>query len=338
MRSLFLATLLILSSPPTEAAKSSCKESLYSGSARLRNIVEKNDFDDGEKVEENRDLNQYKISFSGKEYILNKQKNSLDGEVYYSYSWIKSKDPRAQFSFGSKLRTLYGTAEKHWLDSGGGNGKATSQFLSGNSNKNFHVTLVSYRTNKTTKKRYKVIKGEYFEKVDELEPADILSDSYGTMAYTKTPHIVLDKYLSTLKKDGLILLNLGAAVSNNVIGFEYISYNAVFGLKNKVIKKNGEAVSLFEWIRTIPGLKVRLFENEKYKIFFATIEIEDRNLIQIPNLELVHIGNKDTPPFMIFTEDGLSQSRIKKAIKNILWEREEDLSPGLNWDSRFDGH
>lgn len=207
----------------------------------------------------------------------------------------------------STLESLIKKDDAHWLDAGGGLGYATENITNIRGSK-IKSTLVSVETPATNLgQRRKVIKGKFIEDIDdELIPkSDLITDVYGPMAYSSRPDLVLMKYIKNLKPEGSAFIHLGDELDK-------------FGEYHKILTKKGEVISLTDWIKGIPGLKVevgssRLFEGDSmvYKgekgrtLMFKLSKKAEQ--IKIPELERISFQEGSSMrgfvvPRMIFKE------------------------------------
>lgn len=205
------------------------------------------------------------------------------------------------------LESLIKKEDAHWLDAGGGLGYATETISSLKGSK-IKSTLVSVETPATNiGQRRKVLRGQFIEDIqDDLLPkSDLITDVYGPMAYSSRPDLVLMKYIKNLKPEGSAFIHLGDELDK-------------FGEYHKVLTKNGEVISLTDWIKGIAGLKVevgssRLFEGdsmvykgEKGRTLMLQLS-KKADQIKVPELERISFQEGSSVrgfvvPRMIFKE------------------------------------
>jgi SAM-dependent methyltransferase len=199
-------------------------------------------------------------------------------------------------AFVAKMKELGKKANAHWLDAGGGDGKAVHDFISWNGSGQTQTTLLSYQTAATKKPRLDVMVGRFIENIpaSELPQSDVITDVYGPFAYTTRPDLVLHKYLSRLKPDGVIFMSLGS---------DY----GVFGRDDKVATASGKVLTLEQWLSTLRGVNVKMHKRQAQAdmheghIWSVEITKTPGETPRIPELEILHY-KPGMPPIRLFAE------------------------------------
>lgn len=146
------------------------------------------------------------------------------------------------------------------------------------------------------KSRFKMFKDErYIEDISQTEltefgKVDLVTDVAGAFAYSLRPDIVLQKYLDILNKEGSIYIALGGEHSRLA--------------EDNTVNTNSGAISIGEWVKTIPGIKATILKNE-YGYYSDSLVLKikkDRDVsVQVPKLELV-VSSKGKPPIRHFVQ------------------------------------
>ena len=263
-----------------------------------------------------------------RDYVLGNHKESTFTVVrnvnHYSVLMRNSEKPSA--SFRPFFESLYVKPGTHWLDAGGGEGYATKMAIELPDSK-INTTLISVETNAedivstTGEVRRKVLKDRFIEDIpdDEMMPSDLITDVYGPMAYSSSPDLVLRKYLSNLKDDGVLYLHLGEEQD-------------MFGKFNQVITKEGKVLEFSQWLEKLKGtqteiLSTRLFPGdsivvtaEKGRTAKVTL---DGDSVVVPKLKRVAFKegksvNGFVVPRTIFLEEDFSGTSLYPNNDNIV--------------------
>lgn len=189
--------------------------------------------------------------------------------------------------------------DPHWLDSGGGEGVAVKEYLDLAKARNWpavKITLLAYETPARSEGLLEVLSGRYLEKIPDREIAknDIITDLFGPLAYSGQPHLVLQKYLNSLKDGGKAFIHLGAG-------------EQAFGTNNTVVMADGRVAPFVDWLKTVSGLD---FEYELRRIVTPMREFDTATAIitrragqnvRFPPVELIQYKD-GMPPRMMFRE------------------------------------
>ena len=171
----------------------------------------------------------------------------------------------------------------------------------GEPDKNLSVTLVDLDTPVQSDSRTTVHTGRKIEEIpgNELGQHDLLTDIQGPIAYSDRPDLVLNKYLDALKDDGKLFLSMG---SNQ-------DPDGPFGETNRVVGRDGVARNYIDWMRSIPGLRVKVHESTKksemseVRAVALEIQKEPGKAVQIPELQEAPVFLKPGgPPRMVLRE------------------------------------
>ena len=184
------------------------------------------------------------------------------------------------------------------------------------------ITGVTYKMEREAPKieGLRLLSGRFFEEIpnQEISSADIITDLYGVMSYSPRVDKVLSKYHSILKKGGRAYIFIGDYVESpdftlslRAMPHQESGWDSPFAL-SKVKKKNGETVSLLEWVMAIPGFKATLQANEVEPqpranvipgvIQRTTLVLEKADEItRIPSLRLLE-ADEGKPPLRFFEE------------------------------------
>lgn len=223
--------------------------------------------------------------------------------------------------FAKKIEEL-NTLEHHWIDSGAGDGVAVWEFLN-NLNSKSLTSIVSLETNLTSTDRLNVFKGRFLEEIpnSEFKKADLITDVFGPLAYSGQPDLILKKYLNILKDNGEIHVFLGVR-------------NEIYGKSNMVITADGKYLNFADWIVQIPGLKVKLFIEQRddegviVEKWNMIITKNPQTILNVPKLELVNLQD-GAPPKMLFREVSTSKQDISTTIQNFSSEIRKKIKTSM---------
>jgi hypothetical protein len=125
--------------------------------------------------------------------------------------------------------------------------------------------------------RFRYLSGHYIEDMpaSELGQADLITDQFGPLTYSKRVDEVLDKYLEVLKKNGQIF---------------------TFNYSRTTIKTSKGLVTLEDWLKSFDGTDVEV--NIAHSGAIQIKKLTDRPF-RFPRLRLVKIDMK-IPPFRTF--------------------------------------
>lgn len=211
--------------------------------------------------------------------------------------------------FASAMNALRQAPDARWLDSGGGEGVATSELKNTEGFENLQVTLVSYESSAESATGYNVLTGRFLEDIPdaELGTNDIITDVYGPLAYSGKPHEVLRKYLNALKPDGQAFVFLGTDRDH-------------YGKINQVITRSGKIQAFGDWVQSLPGLKVDLQKSPVTdgdgdpigEVWIGRMRRDPTTDPRIPELETVWYRDGNTKegeivPRMVLREAGASE-------------------------------
>lgn len=150
------------------------------------------------------------------------------------------------------------------------------------------VTGISYRISRpefpNPDGRIRILRDRYFEDIPDAEilgtsgKADIITDFYGIMAYSKYDE-VLRRYVNLIKEDGTIYLALGSDKDG-------------FGHLSQIRDTQGNQQSLAEWLQNLEGLDVEIYgsfarSRENLIERVARIRKKPGANVSIPNLQLI---------------------------------------------------
>lgn len=155
----------------------------------------------------------------------------------------------------------------------------------------------------------RILSGRFFEDIpnEEIKRADIITDLYGVMSYSPRVDKVLSKYHATLKKGGRAYIFLGDyietpdfSISLRAMPHQEMGWDAPFAL-SKVKKKNGERVSLLEWVMFLPGFRARLEANQVEPTSTAGVlpGVRQRTTLVLEKVE----DSADIPPLRLLEAD-----------------------------------
>ncbi len=135
--------------------------------------------------------------------------------------------------------------------------------------------------------KIKLITGKLFEdiEVSELANPKIITDAFGVLSYTHSFNLVLNRYLSLLTNDGSIYILTRIETT-------------------RFIHPNGKSLNVVEFLKNIPGLKVRIIHRFGKYIDegMVAIQIEKKSSFSInvvPKLKLNKFF-EDTPPLRFY--------------------------------------
>lgn len=201
----------------------------------------------------------------------------------------------------------------HWVDMGAGEGLALQDYLSGGRpyqtgltpspeiaaaydrirsvgmDQKARVTGVTFAAKTSSlgspkiMDRFRLMKGRLLEDIpsDEIGQADVVTDFFGVLAYTKRPDVALSKYLELIDERGSIHVFLGLGE-----GGEF--------KRTLVTLPSGEQVGFVEWIKGIPGIRVETATHGRSStLTIRKVAGADTN---VPELELVEIGEAVVSP------------------------------------------
>lgn len=191
--------------------------------------------------------------------------------------------------FREKLKTL--SSEQHWIDLGAGKAKAQSDFLGNFTDPRLapKSTAVCFKLDRWFgvphfQGKLEVKEG-MFEKHDTKSwaKADLISDFFGVLSYTRDMTTSLQKTFDLLKVGGELYLH---------------STNYVTGIRTA----KGESLTLTEFLRTIEGLQV---EGNYGNLKITKLQEE----ILIPEMELSKYKD-DAPPVRHFAIKSAEQRQF----------------------------
>lgn len=150
--------------------------------------------------------------------------------------------------FGPEFETDINSlrASMHWIDGGAGSANAQKDYLKTRGNRPIpYLTPITVKYPLAEPRilrdgKFKVFADRYFEDIplEELAPADLISDVVGIINYTNALDVSLDKYLRLLKPGGKIYVFIPPNITN-------------------IETKSGKILKLREWIDTISGVATR---------------------------------------------------------------------------------
>ena len=165
----------------------------------------------------------------------------------------------------------------HWIDGGAGSANAQKDYLETRGNKPVpYLSPITVKYPEAEPKslhngKFKVYADRYFEDIplQEIAPADIITDVVGIINYTNALDVSLDKYLKLLKPKGKIYL--------------FIPPHITF-----IKTKEGKDLNLRDWISSIPGLIVRSLNtpNSPYNTNLSYVIEKQAADINVPSLRL----------------------------------------------------
>lgn len=181
--------------------------------------------------------------------------------------------------FGNEFESdIFNLSElMHWIDGGAGSANAQKDYLKTRENKSIpYLTSITVKYPPSEPKmlhdgKFKVFADRYFEDipVEELAPADIISDVVGIINYTNALDVSLDKYLKLLKPHGKIYVFIPPFIT-------------------KIETKSGKVLDLHEWIDSIHGLKTRTIQtpNSPYQNNLSYVVEKISPIVVVPRLRL----------------------------------------------------
>ena len=163
---------------------------------------------------------------------------------------------------------------QHWIDSGSGETRALIEFAESSKNPP-RLTGITFKVTKSSKAagipRVHLIKGKYFESLStkQIPAADLITDVLGIINYTYDLSKTLEKILRLLKRNGTLLV--------------YLPYWTTI-----IEDQNGKRLFLVDWLRSIPGLEIRILNRrgKKDKDFSFVIR-KKVNKVRFPKLILI---------------------------------------------------
>lgn len=203
-------------------------------------------------------------------------------------------------AFKRKLLSL--SAKDHWIDLGAGDGLAIFQYYSkfdgrastqGISYKETPGFIDEVEGKLPINSEY--LSGRLFEEISqaELKPADIITDYFGVISYTKHLSLVLKKTLSALKTEGSLFIYQGSDKTRFSTSIYIKNY-----MPDGPIPSN-KPQSIANFLRLIPGLDVLTHQVGKDTISVEIIKRADFKPDNIPNLVLIDYL-EDGPPKRVF--------------------------------------
>lgn len=171
----------------------------------------------------------------------------------------------------------------HWLNAGGGMANAEYDYLSGDGpSKVTSVGVARPRGNKAQmsdfpEDRYRYLSGRYIENIPEKELKQfgrpkLITDLYGPLAYSKSPDIVLQKYLDILDEGGSIFMYIG---------------------ERTTILDGGRERTFKQFLKSIDGLSIKDFDGA------LQITVKEGARVKVPGLKEVEI-EAGKPPYRTF--------------------------------------
>jgi SAM-dependent methyltransferase len=216
----------------------------------------------------------------------------------------------------------------NWLDAGAGEGVAVQEFLQQhNANTNINATIVSLQSSAKKAPNLEVLTGQLIEDIplNYFKKYKLITDVYGALAYSASPHLVLKKYLEVLEANGEILIYLGAR-------------DDIYGKTNLVIDRKKEILSFYQWLQEIPGTKAELLVDKRIDEMFEfdvmSIRITKSTTTEVVTIPKLTVTNfkPGTPPQFIFTEvqngknnsselHNLFKEKVKQATSEALEQK-----------------
>ena len=184
-----------------------------------------------------------------------------------------------------------------WIDFGAGKAKAAEEYLSLNPKRvlpnakvefplkdveeRANVLAITYKYTRWFPKyrgeKLKILKGIFFEDLTSLPSYRLGSDNFGIFSYTSR----LDHYFETTLKH----LEVGGKL------FIHTNFNRTW-----IVGKNGERLSVVDWVRKIPGIEVEFRNHHALIITKKSLEVA------VPTLHLLKY-EEDMPPRRVFAEE-----------------------------------
>ncbi len=274
-------------------------------------------------VQPPRSVHRTKIDKSGFNKIL---KNTIKENSFITHRTLIDYTNQMPDSFLLELSNL--DESKTWLDSGSGDFQAIENYKTDSYNeldnyymsvRNLDPTAETYLTKKALRSIYessphsrsktigisftsnrdipvmenhKTMLGRFLENIpdSEIGSVDLITDIFGPYAYSHQADQVLSKYLRLLTSEGSIYLFLGNPEIDGVSG---------------VVERKGASLTLEEWVRSIPGLRVETSETRAYGKLGVTLIIKKVPgfEVTVPRLELDPMRSAGgTPPFRQYIE------------------------------------
>lgn len=175
--------------------------------------------------------------------------------------------------------------QQRWIDAGSGECRAIQDYAlglyhpGGDRSRLAKVTGITFAKKQPLESpelsglgdRFQVLKGRFLEDIPDAQigKADLITDLYGVMAYTKTPDVALQKYFDALEKNGVIYLFLG---KNRALD------------RTRVRLRDETEVTLAEWIKRIPGVVTEQVNSRTLRI------AKKAPKIFVPKLELKEVS------------------------------------------------
>jgi len=204
----------------------------------------------------------------------------------------------------------------HVLDGGSGETVAMGQYTGIDTpaeqapefNSPANVTAVTYTLTEYRREKFQnqpklnLLSGRFLsdisvrELTDRFGKADVILDFWGVLAYTDHLSEDLQKYIDVAKPGAQIYMVVGPREYDYVSGFgRRKSKSSVF--RSTVRTRQGEVITVPDWLRTIPGLHV--MESDANLV----ITIADPSRVRIPRLVLEGADTTVTkPPARFFRE------------------------------------
>lgn len=128
----------------------------------------------------------------------------------------------------------------------------------------------------------------------DVKDVKLITDFYGDFVSSFTPDVILNRYVKSLANKGEIYIYLGKEYGG-------------FGSESMVLTKNGNKVSLRQWLKQIPDLKTTLFRGGYHwaggEWTFVKIEVPSKDKVTIPQLKLMGTTqSKEGMPAAFFEE------------------------------------
>ncbi len=184
-----------------------------------------------------------------------------------------------------------------WIDFGAGKALAAEEYLSLNP-KTVHpnakvgfphrpveeranVLAITYKYTRWFPKyrgpKLKILEGVFFEELKELPTYRQGSDNFGIFSYTSRVDHFLSLSLRHLEVGGKLYI--------------HTNFN-----RTSVVAKNGQSLSIADWIRKIPGIDV------EYINYHALIITKKSQEVVVPSLRILKY-EEEMPPLRVFAEE-----------------------------------
>lgn len=195
----------------------------------------------------------------------------------------------------STLKKLNGN--QHWIDLGSGDGKAIYDFYFSFEGRAKTTGVVLVEPEFSVRKHlpqqsYSHFSGRFFEDIplEEFEKADVITDYYGVLSYTKDFSGALAKILALLKPNGTLYIFNGYNVGHH---------------KLTQIRTSSGLYGIADFLKQVEGLKVSTFKepikNSSWGLQFGIKIIRQKNYVEgnLPPLRLLKFEDSN-PPVRIF--------------------------------------